>query len=161
MKPSPLRRKQRSQSQPQSMNSREDMSAVIARSVSDEAIWRGQCPNGGERLLRFARNDMLIRELAIVTDEVNTLIEYPRIGAVTAVALDKRVRFMLEVLHRTTTERRPNDDRSATICPLPRTLFMQEACLLIRRTEHRSEHRLIRPPGSGLVFMSRHAVLNS
>jgi hypothetical protein len=50
------------------------MSVVIARSVSDEAIWKQQCLNGGERLLRFARNDMLIRELAIVTDEVKILV---------------------------------------------------------------------------------------
>ena len=46
------------------------MSVVIARSVSDEAIWKGQCLNGGERLLRFARNDILIVD--------------PRIKAVTA-----------------------------------------------------------------------------
>ena len=60
------------------MNCREGMSVVIARSVSDEAIWKGQCLNGGERLLRFARNDMLIRELAIVTDEVKILVVNPR-----------------------------------------------------------------------------------
>jgi hypothetical protein len=55
------------------------MSVVIARSVSDEAIWKGQCLNRGERLPRFARNDMLVRELAIVTDEVNMLVVDPRI----------------------------------------------------------------------------------
>ena len=55
------------------------MSVVVARSVSDEAIRKGQCPNGGERLLRFARNDMPIRELAIVPDQVNILVVNPRI----------------------------------------------------------------------------------
>jgi hypothetical protein len=55
------------------------MSVVIARSVSDEAIWKGQRLNGGERLLRFARNDMIVHELATVTDKGNILIAGPRI----------------------------------------------------------------------------------
>ena len=72
------------------------MSVVIARSVSDEAIWKGECLNGGERLPRFARDDMLICELAMVTDEVNILIVDPpikvervlyRIGYWTSLAL--------------------------------------------------------------------------
>ncbi len=60
------------------------MSVVIARNISDDAICKGQCLNKGERLpppINRGRNDTLIRELDMGTDEVKFPIVDPQIKA--------------------------------------------------------------------------------